>query len=56
LLAIERALRALSELELRGVATTRDVAAEIVASDEFRTGKYSTSFLEEKTLAAVGAA
>ena len=55
-LAIERALRALSELELRGVATTRDVAAEILASDEFRSGTYSTSFLEEKQLAAVGAA
>ena len=55
-LAIERTLRALSELELRGVETTRDVVAEIVASDEFRNGKYSTSFLEEKVLAAVGAA
>jgi biotin carboxylase len=46
----------LSELELRGVATTRDVVAEILASDEFRGGTYSTSFLEEKQLAAVGAA
>jgi acetyl-CoA carboxylase, biotin carboxylase subunit len=55
-LAIERVLRALSELELRGIATTRDVAAEIVASDEFRSGTYSTSFLAEKQLAAVGAA
>jgi acetyl-CoA carboxylase biotin carboxylase subunit len=54
--AIERALRALSELELRGVATTRDVAAEILGSEEFRGGTYSTSFLEEKRLAAVGAA
>ena len=54
-LAIERTLRALAELELRGVASTRDVVAEIVASDEFRSGKYSTSFLEEKALAAVGA-
>jgi acetyl-CoA carboxylase biotin carboxylase subunit len=53
-LAIERALRALGELELRGVATTRDVVAEILASDEFRSGRYSTSFLEEKHLAAVG--
>jgi acetyl-CoA carboxylase, biotin carboxylase subunit len=53
-LAIERSLRALSELDLRGVATTRDVAAEIVASDEFRSGTYSTSFLEQKQLAAVG--
>ena len=55
-LAIERALRALSELELRGVATTRDVEAEIIASEEFRSGTYSTSFLDEKRLAAVGAA
>jgi acetyl-CoA carboxylase biotin carboxylase subunit len=55
-LAIERALRALSELELRGIATTRDVAAEILASDEFRSGVYSTSFLDEKQLVAVGAA
>jgi acetyl-CoA carboxylase, biotin carboxylase subunit len=54
--AIERALRALRELELRGVATTRDVAAEILASDEFRSGQYSTSFLEEKQLATVGSA
>jgi len=54
-LAIERALRALGEFELRGVATTRDVVAEILASDEFRSGRYSTSFLEEKQLAAVGA-
>jgi acetyl-CoA carboxylase biotin carboxylase subunit len=54
-LAIERILRALSELELRGIATTRDVAREIVASDEFRSGEYSTSFLDEKRLAAVGA-
>jgi acetyl-CoA carboxylase biotin carboxylase subunit len=53
--AIERSLRALSELELRGVATTRDVVAEILASEEFRSGTYSTSFLEEKELAAVGA-
>ena len=54
-LAIERSLRALSELELRGIATTRDVAAEILASDEFRSGRYSTSFLERTQLAAVGA-
>ena len=55
-LAIERLLRALGELELRGIATTRDVAAEIVGSEEFRNGTYSTSFLDEKELAAVGAA
>ena len=54
--AIERCLRALGELDIRGVATTRDVALEIVASEEFRSGRYSTSFLEETALAAVGAA
>jgi acetyl-CoA carboxylase, biotin carboxylase subunit len=52
--AIARSLRALRELDLRGIATTRDVAAEILASDEFRSGQYSTSFLEEKDLATVG--
>ena len=46
-LAIERARRALRELELEGVPTTREVLAEILDSDEFRSGEYSTSFLEE---------
>jgi acetyl-CoA carboxylase biotin carboxylase subunit len=55
-LAIQRSLRALSELEVRGIATTRDVALEILASEEFRSGRYSTAFLEETELAAVGAA
>jgi acetyl-CoA carboxylase biotin carboxylase subunit len=45
--SIARALRALGELDIRGVPTTRDVAREILASDEFRSGAYSTSFLEE---------
>jgi acetyl-CoA carboxylase biotin carboxylase subunit len=54
--AIERCVRALTELDLRGVATTRDALLEIVTSDPFRSGKYSTRFLEETTLAAVGAA
>jgi acetyl-CoA carboxylase biotin carboxylase subunit len=53
---IERSLRALGELELRGVPTTREVAMEILASDAFRSGRYSTSFLDETQLAAVGAA
>jgi acetyl-CoA carboxylase biotin carboxylase subunit len=53
--AIERALRALSELEVRGVATTRDAAAEIIDAEAFRSGRYSTSFLDETQLAAVGA-
>jgi len=53
--AIERSLRALSELELRGVPSTREAALEILASDAFRSGRYSTSFLDETRLAAVGA-
>src|SRR6266550_209695 len=53
---IERALGALAQLELRGVPTTRAAAMEILASDAFRSGRYSTSFLDETQLAAVGAA
>jgi acetyl-CoA carboxylase, biotin carboxylase subunit len=53
---IERSLRALGELELRGVATTREAALEILASDAFRSGEYSTSFLDETRLSAVSAA
>jgi acetyl-CoA carboxylase, biotin carboxylase subunit len=45
--AIERALRALHELEVEGVPTTREVAIEILGSAEFRSGDYSTSFLED---------
>jgi len=52
--AIERCLRALGELELRGVPTTREAALEIIGSDAFRSGAYSTRFLEETRLAAVG--
>jgi acetyl-CoA carboxylase, biotin carboxylase subunit len=46
-LAINRALRALSEFEIAGVPTTREVLYEILDSEEFRSGDYSTSFLEE---------
>jgi acetyl-CoA carboxylase, biotin carboxylase subunit len=46
-LAIERARRALREFEIVGVPTTRDVLQDIIDSDEFRSGDYSTSFLEE---------
>jgi acetyl-CoA carboxylase biotin carboxylase subunit len=45
--AIARALRALAELELTGVPTTREAAIEILRSDEFTTGEYSTSYLAE---------
>jgi acetyl-CoA carboxylase biotin carboxylase subunit len=45
--AIARALRALGELELTGVPTTREAAIEIMRSDEFTSGDYSTSYLAE---------
>ena len=53
--AIVRCLDALRELELRGVATTRDAAVEILRNGDFRAGRYSTSFLEETELSAVSA-
>jgi acetyl-CoA carboxylase biotin carboxylase subunit len=46
-LAIARARRALNEFEIEGVPTTRAVLLDILGSDEFRSGDYSTSFLEE---------
>jgi acetyl-CoA carboxylase biotin carboxylase subunit len=54
--AIERCLRALGDFEVIGVPTTRDVAREILASDAFRSGDYSTSFLEETELTALRSA
>ncbi|MGZ8696835.1 MAG: acetyl-CoA carboxylase biotin carboxylase subunit [Gaiellaceae bacterium] len=53
---IERSLRALGEFEVRGVPTTREAALEILASDGFRGGQYTTSFLEDTQLSAVSAA
>jgi acetyl-CoA carboxylase, biotin carboxylase subunit len=45
--AIERALRALDELDLRGIATTQEVSRDILSSPEFRSGDYHTGFLAE---------
>jgi acetyl-CoA carboxylase biotin carboxylase subunit len=50
---IERARRVLQELEVRGVPTTREIAIEILGSEEFRSGDYSTSFLDEVDLLAL---
>jgi biotin carboxylase len=36
-----------------GVPTTREIALEILDSEEFRSGDYSTSFLDEVRLAAL---
>jgi len=43
--AIARAERALRETVIEGVPTTRDLALEVLASEPFRTGDYSTSTL-----------
>ncbi len=42
-----RAVRALSELELEGVPTTRELALEVIESDAFRSGVYTTTYLED---------
>jgi acetyl-CoA carboxylase biotin carboxylase subunit len=45
--AIDRCLRALTELEVTGVPTTRAAAIDILRSEEFASGHYSTGFLAE---------
>ncbi len=45
--AIDRALRALAELEVVGVPTTAAAARDVLRTEEFAAGRYSTSFLEE---------
>jgi acetyl-CoA carboxylase biotin carboxylase subunit len=45
--AIARAIRALGELEVEGIPTTRDLALDILRSEAFASGRYSTSYLAE---------
>jgi acetyl-CoA carboxylase biotin carboxylase subunit len=45
--AIARARRALGELEVSGIPTTRDLALDILGSEPFVSGRYSTSFVDE---------
>jgi acetyl-CoA carboxylase, biotin carboxylase subunit len=45
--AVQRALRALGELRVEGVPTTRELAMDILRSEEFASGRYSTGFLAE---------
>jgi len=45
--AISRALRALGELGVTGIPTTRELGIQILRSEQFASGRYSTSFLEE---------
>ena len=44
--AIERALRALDELTIEGVATTSGLAVDVLGHEAFRSGEYTTTFLE----------
>ena len=45
--AIARAERALREVVIEGIPTTRDLALDVLGSPEFRSGDYSTSTLPE---------
>ena len=45
--AIDRLRRALSELVIEGIPTTRDLALDVLDTAEFRRGEYSTSTLAE---------
>ena len=45
--AIARCRRALEELEIEGVRTTRELAIDIMESEPFVNGSYSTSFLDD---------
>jgi acetyl-CoA carboxylase biotin carboxylase subunit len=45
--AIDRMLRALGELVLEGVPTTRELSIDILRSEDFASGRYSTGFLAE---------
>jgi biotin carboxylase len=40
-------VRALGELEIEGVPTTRDLAVDVLRSPGFAEGRYSTSYLTE---------
>lgn len=42
-----RGVRALSEFQLDGVPTTRELAIEILGHDDFRSGRYTTAFLQD---------
>ncbi len=45
--ALARASRALGELEVEGIATTRDLFLEMLQDAPIREGRYTTGYLEE---------
>jgi acetyl-CoA carboxylase, biotin carboxylase subunit len=45
--ALARARRALGELEIEGVATTRELFLEILEEPAFRSGRYTTAYLDD---------
>jgi acetyl-CoA carboxylase, biotin carboxylase subunit len=45
--ALARSLRALNEFEISGIPTTISVAAQVIRSEGFARGNYSTSYLED---------
>jgi acetyl-CoA carboxylase biotin carboxylase subunit len=49
--AIARAVRALEETVIEGVPSTRELAIDVLRSEPFRSGEYSTSTLAELTVA-----
>ncbi|HVD26288.1 MAG TPA: acetyl-CoA carboxylase biotin carboxylase subunit [Gaiellaceae bacterium] len=51
--ALARCLRALNEFEVVGIPTTIGAAAEVIRSEGFARGNYSTSYLEEVSLPAL---
>jgi acetyl-CoA carboxylase biotin carboxylase subunit len=45
--AVRRARRALTEFELEGIPTTRELAIDILESEPFTSGRYTTAFIAE---------
>jgi acetyl-CoA carboxylase, biotin carboxylase subunit len=45
--ALARARRALGELEIEGVATTRELFLDVVSEPMFASGRYTTAYLEQ---------
>ena len=52
--AIARARRALSEFELEGLPTTKALAMDVIETEGFTSGAYTTAFLGEADLVALG--